>query len=183
MKHINDLQSITLLCAVFYAFSGSSSDRFTTLVQCISKDTGFTSQCGELWAHYSATNAALCASDCMAGASGNVTLNGAAPECALSSCLQCSADKFQDTFNALSGRTLAKSGITEAIARPCSSFFPVDHDPCPMTGTGVPLAPSMVTVSTNSPAKAPSTSSTAKELTPYTLVLDLALVTFLLSLP
>ena len=184
MKHINDLQSYTVACAVYYVLSGSSSDRFAELEKCLIKEIGFTQPCVELWAHYSATNAALCASNCAPGASGEVELNGAAPECALSSCLQCSANRFQDTFNALSGRTLANSGITEAIARPCSSFFPVNHDPCPMvdpsisegaTGTGAALAPSTATQS-------PGSSSAEQIQKSISLVLGIVLVTLLLSL-
>jgi hypothetical protein len=153
MINIDSLSSKTLLCSVSYALSGSNPNRFADLVTCI-QEIGFTQQCGELWSHYGATNGNLCAFDCSAGITGDVELNGPAPDCELSTCLQCSGNLFQEEFDLLSGRTLAKSGITEAIARPCSAFYPVDHDPC----ASVPLTIAPVAPTVSSAPVAPTVS-------------------------
>lgn len=134
MKHVTDLASKTLPCAVVYKLDTQSSSevRFAELFTCV-KNLGFSDPCGELWAHYLATNGNLCASNCSKGYTGVPVLNGDPPNCTLSECLQCSADIFQDDFDMLSGRTMSASGIIDAIARPCSTFYPVDQTSCTST--------------------------------------------------
>ena len=172
MTSLDTLPSKTLLCSVSYALDGSNPDRFAKLVSCI-QEIGFTQACGELWSHYGATNGNLCAVDCSANVAGVVALNGPAPTCELSTCLQCSANQFQDSFDLLSGRTMASSGIVELIARPCSAFYPVIHDPCPSVPVTIapvgPTAPVAPTVSeapvTAAPTAVAPVSSSAPGMT------------------
>ena len=56
-------------------------------------------------------------------------MNGAAPECAPSACLECQKD-FADDFDSLAGIEMKNAGITERIARKCTDFNRVIHDPC-----------------------------------------------------
>jgi hypothetical protein len=97
-------------------------------------DLGFSPDCSLLWAHRSAANALDCAAICFA----DFTYNGPPPTCTLGTCLAC-ALPFQEDYDVIGGRSYAGSGITENVARPCSAFFPVVHDPCvgaqALTGT------------------------------------------------
>jgi len=124
MKTYGTLEAETIKCAVSYTFS----KYFPALVSCFSA-LGFTESCSTLWAHFAATNGRKCALQCIAGKSGVTELNGPAPECAPSACLECQKD-FRDDFDKLAGIEMQNAGITERIARKCSDFHRVIHDPC-----------------------------------------------------
>ena len=128
IQRLNTLEDDTVACATAYTFNQNLNGRFDTLVSCFTA-MGFSEQCSVLAAHYSATNAGDCANVCIPDTSGNIVLNEAPPACALGPCLSCSAN-FTVAFDIIGGRTLQGSGIVERIARPCSSIYPVNHDPC-----------------------------------------------------
>lgn len=136
MRSAETVEEDLTLCAARYALNGGSPNRFEQLVNCHKEvsdqiELGFTDECALLWAHYGASNFHLCAEACSAGfGSEEIDLTGDAPECALSECLKCSNDTFQAAFDSLSGRTMQGSGLTEAIARSCSEFTSVVHEPC-----------------------------------------------------
>ena len=149
MSTVDSFQSTSVLCSISYVLSRN----FENLIDCYTSRLGLTEECATLWAHYSATNAGLCSNECSSGFSGDVELNGPAPECELGECLACSNATFQGDFNSLSGRTEANSGITQEIARPCSDFFPVVHDPCEGgNGTASPTEPSTPTTPPTPPS-------------------------------
>ena len=145
MMNGDDFQTTAVLCAVSYTLDRN----FNELIACYQDKLGLTEECGKLWAHYSATNAGLCADACASNVNNEGNLTGPPPECALSECLQCSNSTFQADFNLLSGGTWAHSGITERIARPCNDFFPVDHDPC--AGNATIVAPNRTMPPTTEP--------------------------------
>ena len=150
------LQANSVVCATAYTLS-SASDRFDTLVQCFGK-MGFTTPCATLWAHLSAATTSQCASLCVPDGTGYTKLNeDDPPVCEFAPCLACSQD-FQTDFDAIAGRTLYNSGITERIVRPCSVFGRVDHDACVGT-TEVGDVPCADSSSTNAPAPSPTGSS------------------------
>jgi hypothetical protein len=119
------LESNSIFCATSYALS-SADDRFETMVQCYEK-MGFTTPCASLWAHFGSTNSINCGGVCFPDAQGFTKLNEDAPTCEYAPCLECSQQP-QAEFDALAGRTLFNSGITERIIRSCDSFSRVEHD-------------------------------------------------------
>jgi hypothetical protein len=94
------------------------------MAQCF-EDLGFSPDCALLWTHRSAANALDCAATCFA----DFSYNGPPPTCTLGPCLAC-ALPFQEDYDVIGGRTYAGSGFTDNVARPCSAFFSVVHDPC-----------------------------------------------------
>eukprot|EP00934_Nitzschia_sp_Nitz4_P000779 Nitzschia sp. Nitz4//scaffold172_size47551//4330//5428//NITZ4_007137-RA/size47551-augustus-gene-0.37-mRNA-1//1//CDS//3329538738//779//frame0 len=120
MRDKDTFQSATTLCATSFVLGGT----FAELIQCFA-DMGLTDSCGLLWAHFGAANANECATQCF----GSTELNGPAPECALSDCLECAVD-IRAVFDDIAGRTFQSSGIIEAIARPCEEFTYIEHDVC-----------------------------------------------------
>ena len=151
------LKDDTVACATAYTFNQDVNGRFDTLVSCFTS-MGFSEQCSTLTAHFSATNAALCASVCIPDLSGNIVLNEASPTCALGPCLSCSVN-FTVDYNLIGGRTLQGSGILEQIARPCSTLYPVNLDPCQgalatMAPTGAPQSASKPTGTTSAATSA-----------------------------
>lgn len=119
-----DFAKLVVSCGTIY-FARQRS--FTTLVSCF-RYAGMTEGCAKLWSHWTATNGELCVGECLGA---DVELNGDPPECALGECLAC-AQPFQQDLDDISGLTSWKSGFTERLARNCSLFFPVVHDPCPL---------------------------------------------------
>ena len=117
-------------CGTMY-FTGLRS--FSTLVSCY-RYAGFTESCASLWSHLTATSGELCANECIGA---NTQLNGDPPDCALEPCGAC-AQTFKQDFDVISGRTPSKSGFTEPQANPCSSFYPVVNDPCPLRQVPTP---------------------------------------------
>ena len=103
---------------------------FTELQTCI-EEVGFTSHCANLWAHFAATEPEVCADKCQ-GIDFDAPFNGPPPGCDLPECFQCTAVFIGDDLEQLAGRTMPNSGIVENVARPCTSFYPVVHDPCPV---------------------------------------------------
>jgi hypothetical protein len=132
-----------VVCVSLYALSQDFDSRFSVLTQCF-EDLGFSPDCALLWTHRGAANAVDCAATCFADNS----YNGAAPTCALGPCLAC-ALPFQEDYDVIGGRSYAGSGITEKVARPCSAFFPVVHDPC--VGAVVTLPPTQAPTITGMP--------------------------------
>jgi hypothetical protein len=129
ITHIDTLQDETLLCSTLYTLNPQLDERFATLQECFYK-LGFSESCGTLWAHFSAANVALCTESCFPDpTTGEVVLNGPPPTCSLESCLTCSLP-FQLEMSDIAGFTMPGAGIREDIARPCSTFFRVEHDPC-----------------------------------------------------
>jgi hypothetical protein len=128
IRTLDTLETSSVICATSFALSGAA-DRFETLIECYT-DLGFTDSCAILWAHFGAASTVQCAVDCLPdGITGLVLVNGPPPTCELEACLTCS-EAFQADFDAIAGRTLSNSGITERIARPCDDFYRVEHDPC-----------------------------------------------------
>jgi len=119
------LATESVKCATSFIFTRD----FSALVGCYQK-LGFTNSCGELWAHYVATNGSKCVLDCF----GVTELTGPAPACEPSKCVICQQD-FRTDFDKIAGIDFAKAGITEDIARSCGDFFPVIHDPCIALGS------------------------------------------------
>lgn len=154
IRDLGDLQSNSVVCATTYTLS-SASDRFDTLVQCFA-NMGFTTPCATLWAHLSAVTTAQCATLCIPDGNGYTKLNEDPPTCELAPCLDCSKE-FQADFDAIAGRTLYNSGITERIVRPCDVFSRIEHDPCVGT-TEVGDLP--CAGETTAPAPSPTGSST-----------------------
>lgn len=130
IKTYGSLETESIVCATSYTFSRD----FPSLVQCYAK-LGFTESCATLWAHFAATNGSKCAFNCIPGSSGITELNGPAPECAPSSCLECQVG-FRGVFDDLAGIQFAKAGITERIAQKCDNFYRIIHDPCIGLGSG-----------------------------------------------
>ena len=120
----DDMPKIGVLCGTKYFTSNPRS--FDELIQCY-QDQGFTKDCATLWSHLTATNAVLCAGLCFGA---KPPYNTDPPECDLNACLSCGVP-FAQAFDAIAGRTQPNSGITENIARNCSEFYAVVHDPCP----------------------------------------------------
>jgi hypothetical protein len=119
------------------------NNRFNTLVGCF-ENLGFSPDCSLLWAHRGAANAVECAATCFA----DLSYNGDSPTCTLGPCLAC-ALPFQQDYDIIGGRTYAGSGITETVARACSEFFRVVHDPC--VGAVVTLPPTQAPTITAMP--------------------------------
>jgi hypothetical protein len=129
MKSYDTLESDSITCSTSYTLTSDADARFDPLVKCFT-DMGYTDACATLWANSAATSASKCALDCFPDpTTGFTVLNGPAPACELETCLTCTS-VFQGDFDAIAGRTLYNSGITERIARSCSVFYPVEHDPC-----------------------------------------------------
>jgi hypothetical protein len=126
LMNTDTFQTNAVLCSTSYVLKRD----FNGLVKCYMEKLGLTDECAKLWAHYSATNAGMCANACASSTDNVGNLTGPPPECALSECLQCSNSTFQADFDILLGGTWAQRGLTERIARPCNDFFRVDHDPC-----------------------------------------------------
>jgi hypothetical protein len=134
------------------------------LVDC-AQTVGLNRECALLWAHYgAATIAAGCAGVCTADpVTGFATLSGPAPTCAVAECLDCPAF-FSEFFTAMSGRTLPGSGMTQRMARPCSSFKCIFHDPC----VGATDSISLATTTAASLTMAPPASDAATTMTTTT---------------
>jgi len=123
IKSYGTLETESIKCATSFTFSQD----FAKLNSCYS-DLGFTEDCAALWSHFAATNGKTCAFDCFPTADG-IILNGPAPECKPSTCLECQED-FRDNFDDIAGMRFNKAGITERITQSCDSFYRVMHDPC-----------------------------------------------------
>jgi len=123
IKTYGSLEIESIKCATSFTFS----QNFPKLITCYS-DLGFTESCATLWAHFAATNSKTCAIKCFPTADG-VILNGPAPECEPSTCLECGED-FRDDFDDIAGMEFIKAGITERITQDCDDFYRVIHDPC-----------------------------------------------------
>jgi hypothetical protein len=83
-------------------------------------------------------------------------LNGPAPECEPSGCLECQ-DDFRDDFDDIAGMEFNKAGITERITQDCDDFYRVIHDPCVGIsdgGTSSVDAPTPTTPEVSEPAPA-----------------------------
>ena len=116
------MADIGFLCGIGF-FTGGT---FEEVIQCYQNE-GFSQGCSTLWAHFTATNGLICATLCI---NTEPSFNGEPPQCALNECLEC-GELFRQEFDFIAGRTSASSGVTEPIARNCSQFYPVVHDPCP----------------------------------------------------
>jgi len=123
IKSYGTLETESIICATSFTFSQD----FAKLNSCYSA-LGFTDDCAALWAHFAATNGRTCAFDCFPTADG-IILNGPAPECEPSTCLECQED-FRENFDDIAGIKFNKAGITERITQGCDSFYRVMHDPC-----------------------------------------------------
>ena len=159
MKTIETINPFSVACGLNYV-SQNFKTRFDGLIQCY-KDLGFTTDCATLWAHFGATNVALCAIRCVPGANNDVILNKAPPFCPLSDCISCSATKFEEDFNALAGiwKSAYNAGMNDEIAYPCSYFYRTDLDPCQGSAPTVSPAPSMAASTMSDSSGASSTFS------------------------
>jgi hypothetical protein len=156
-----ELESKTIVCATSYVFSKD----FDTLVSCFS-DMGFTQECATLWAHFSATNGANCATDCLPDETGLTLLHGPAPECEPQGCLTCQAG-FRLDFEAIGGLVFNQAGITERIAKDCDSFYRVTHDPCVQAGPASPtVSPAPMAAPVTQAPEAPTGASTDAPVAP-----------------
>ncbi|KAI2506998.1 hypothetical protein MHU86_7383 [Fragilaria crotonensis] len=120
----DEFTKLAFSCGTMY-YTGRRS--FTTLVTCF-RYAGFTESCATLWSHLTATSGELCAGECLGA---NPQFNGDPPECALEECGACGIE-FKNVSDVLAGRAPWNSGFTEFLAHPCSSFYPVVNDPCPL---------------------------------------------------
>jgi hypothetical protein len=145
-----NFQSLSIECGFLFATGGN----FSTLVSCFQTKLGLGTQCATLWAHFTATNSAKCASFCIPDSSGNVVLNEGPPTCPLGPCLNCSVSFAQD-FNYYGGvwKSPSNAGINDMIADPCSQFTRVTtHDPClGALPSGPTVSPAPVAISTPAP--------------------------------
>lgn len=105
--------------------------RFDDLIKCYT-DLGFTDDCATLWAHFGATNAALCATKCIASGGNTIALNEDPPFCELAPCTACSADQFGDDFVKLGGVDFdgKNAGVAGSIVHPCDEYKAFDLNPC-----------------------------------------------------
>lgn len=159
MRTRESLQSKGVLCGTRYFINRE----FDKLIDCWQEE-GFTRDCAYMWAHFTASNAALCAGKCL---DQKPPFNGPPPECEVTDCLKC-GDPFNSEFDLLAGRDQPRSGITENIGRQCSLFYPVVHDPCPGQApppTGPPV-----------PTMAPVRSAASQLQSSVTLVMTMLLV-------
>ncbi|KAL7573343.1 hypothetical protein ACA910_011705 [Epithemia clementina (nom. ined.)] len=101
-------------------------------VQCF-ESLGFTSPCADIWTDNARNTAQQCGALCAASDLIDEPANGPAPTCRLSDCLQCDESKSGPIFKQFAGRTRRRSGLLSAIARPCSSLYPIQHQVCPKT--------------------------------------------------
>lgn len=151
MQSRETLQVDSFLCGLQYFTSTIPDDeKWTVLIQCF-ENVGFSTGCAELWSHFTATNANLCAAQCF---SQGDDLNGDPPDCPLNECLSCSAASATEEFDRIAGRNMPNSGITENIIRNCSDFYTVIHDPCP----GQTAAPTTSPAPTDTPPTSGSSS-------------------------
>jgi hypothetical protein len=129
MKTYDTLESDSIACSTSYTLTSNVDARFGTLEKCY-MDMGYTDACATLWAHSAATSASECINFCFPDPTlGYTILNGPPPTCESEACLTCTS-VFTSVFDVISGRTLQNSGVSERIARACSVFYPVEHDPC-----------------------------------------------------
>lgn len=92
-------------------------------------ELGMTPDCAKIWNYDGLYDSKQCGKICM----GDITSpnNGPAPECALSSCLECDEEEAGPIFSAYGGRTRRRSGLLSEIVRNCDSIARiVDHTPC-----------------------------------------------------
>jgi len=147
------LETESIACATSYTFSRD----FEALVECYGA-LGFTGSCATLWAHFAATNGSNCMMPCFPGLDGVTELNGPAPLCEPSKCLECQAD-FLESFNNIAGFEATKAGITERIAHSCNDFYRVLHDPC----IGLDGAPAPDPPPVEDPVETPEVTSSESE--------------------
>ena len=168
MASIDDFETDTLICGVSYLLNQDIETRFDALVDCAIQ-AGLSDACALLWAHYGASIVSACSESCNAGTGAET--NGAAPECALAACPAC-ATPWNQNFAKLSGRTLEGSGISEKTAKPCSSFYPVNHDAC----VGTTTSGSEFTVPTPTPASSASLGTMSFQFTLLSILLAIQVV-------
>jgi hypothetical protein len=143
MNTIDSIADITAACAASYFVSTTAGARFGELTDCI-QNAGFTTPCATLWAHFAATNAAVCSLACVS-ADNEQNFNGPPPMCELSECLACSNTLFEDDLNRLAGvyKSPWNAGFADAVATPCSAFTRIaDLDPCQGLAPTISPAPS-----------------------------------------
>ena len=87
-----------------------------------------------MWAHFGATNAFECTLECISVTSDtDPNWNEDPPTCELVDCLQCSATKFESSFNQISGiwKGPYNGGIVDEIGYSCQNFYKKDNfNPC-----------------------------------------------------
>jgi hypothetical protein len=178
METFHTLQALSVSCGTSYVFTQD----FTGLVACY-QAVGFTSPCATLWAHFAATNTVLCASVCAGQLTLNgpaplctlgtclscgANFQGAFTQLAGIGYVLKWNERKQGTiafvrllcvliFITLSTGTrqsATNAGFDGDVAEPCSSFYPVDWDPC-FTSNSTPLAP---TSSAKQPTLSPNLS-------------------------
>lgn len=155
---LDSMQSVSVLCAVDYAVTLDKVKGFANLVDCYIKNIKLSTPCATVWAHFGATNAALCQEECLSNFDENnkVILND--PEtCALTECLECSASTFENDFNDIAGlyKSIYNAGVLDPVAYPCDLFYRIQDetwDPC----LGAVPGPAIV----ETPAPSPSGTST-----------------------
>lgn len=143
METIDQMSSIASFCGTAYATDTNFATRFDKLIACF-RNPGFSAPCARHWAHFTATNAALCAVQCVSDVGG--TFFGPPPACELGDCLSCSRDSFEHEFNAFAGvyKSPYNAGFVDEIAYSCDLFFPTEGlDPCFGTGLTATDPPSM----------------------------------------
>ena len=74
MARLETLEDDILVCSISYALNQDVNGRCAVIVDCF-QQLGLTEQCSLLWAHNTATNAVVCADECLPGA-GGIILNG-----------------------------------------------------------------------------------------------------------
>jgi hypothetical protein len=98
MEFIGTLKSQSISCGFEYIMSGQD---FNSLIACY-EAVGFTNPCATLWAHYTATNSALCAGTCIPE-NNDIAMNDLTQaKCPYSACYNCSVS-FGSVFDLLGG--------------------------------------------------------------------------------
>ncbi len=96
---------------------------FDGLVGCL-EALGFTRPCAQIWAYNTEHTRAACGSVCLR----LLRAPYHAPDGTLNECLACDERESGPVFKAVAGRTRRNSGLANAMCRPCSEVFPIDHD-------------------------------------------------------
>ena len=134
MATFDAINPISVACATNYLISPDLEGRFDKLIQCYT-NIGFSPPCATLWAHFAATNANVCAVECVPDVTTNqIPLFLDPPFCPAAPCVACGAAKFEGPFNQLAGIWLSaiNTGLVEELPYPCDAFTAVPNlgPPC-----------------------------------------------------
>jgi len=113
----NDLTEPVRECGLRY-FSGPMEEH----VQCLEM-LGFTRPCAQIWYWNTLYTRSMCLDECLAALDAPYNQ----PDGSLNPCLQCDEDQSGPVFKRVAGRTRRNTGLPNAICRPCSEVWPLEH--------------------------------------------------------